>query len=326
MCRKSGRNRWTRKRWTLRRVASIVLTNRARTGSLHRLPGAIAIAFALLTACGGDSGGSAVDETTVAPPDPPATDVTPAGTGPSATDAPSETAADGPAATDPPVSDPPATDPPVTEPSATDPPVTEPSPDDPGTDLPPDLSFLWNDVETFVAAWGDTNDELAVTDPDVAPVVLAVEDLRVDAMPSAGEGFSATDVEPAGYVAGTIDPGGEVSALVTAVDPTADRARLLLATAMITLGGAWADLDTDEFLADVEAGYLSFETDAASLIGEQVFVAGPFGSPYSAVLTVIDGGDRGAALVEVAVIPVDDEQVALSIVEVLRTEMTGLLT
>ncbi len=272
-------------------------------------------------------GAVATEVTVPAPDDSPArTEV------PSTEPAPAEndqSGADVSVATDPPATDPaidppasdPATDPPATDAATPDPPASDPSTSDP--DPPPDLSFLWNDIDGFVAAWEGTNTTLEDTDPGTTAIVLTTDDLVIAPLDSGGDGFGATEITTAGYLSGTIDPSGEVSALVTTVDPDDPDATLLLATAMITLRNLWAAQDTEEFLSGVESAYLELSDDAAE-VGEQRFVAGPFGSPYSAVTTRFEREGTGEVLVEVAVIPVPDEQVGLSVVELLRFELTAV--
>ncbi len=229
-------------------------------------------------------------------------------------------------ATDPPVTDPPSSDPPSTDPPSTDPPSTDPPSTDAANTAPRDLSYLWNDLDEMVGQWERAGSQLITLDPDdVVTLVLSVDDFEVAALQSAGDGFAATEVFTAGYLAGTIDPGGEVSALVTTIYPDDEAAGSLLATSLGSVVLPWADLQLDdgEFSAAVGAAYDEL-TAQAPIVGEQRFVRGPDGLTYVAVLTVIEVEAIGKLAVEVAVIPLPDEEAALAVVELLRLELRAV--
>jgi hypothetical protein len=231
-------------------------------------------------------------------------------------------------ATDPPVTDPPVTDPPVTDPPVTDPPVTDPPVSDPPVTEPAlrDLSFLWNDVAEMADEWDHTNSLLNTVDPEsVVRLELTEDDLEVAGLQSAGEGFAATDAFTAGFISGTIDPAGEVSALVTTIYPDDDASGSLLATSLGAVMLPWTDIiqDDESFSTAVGDAYGQLLADGLT-IGEQRFVRGPEGLTYVAVLTTIEVEATGRPAIEIAVIPVPVEETALSVVELLRLELRAV--
>lgn len=262
---------------------------------------------------GSPTGGPATGQVSAASDAPTAATADPAGTAAPATDRP---------ATDPPATDQPATDQPVTNPLVTNPPAVDP----PGTQPPParDLSFLWIDPEEMVAAWAAANGALSAAGGGPR-LELTSGDLAIAPLASAGDGFAAVDVFPDGFLSGTIDPGGEVSALVITTDPTGETAASVLASSLDAVVATWAGFGVDgqEFSVAVDAAYADLVSGGPT-VGEQRFVRGPDGLTYVAVLSVIDDVVDGAPALEVAVIPVPDEEVARSIVELLRVEMRAV--
>jgi len=153
-----------------------------------------------------------------------------------------------------------------------------------------------------------------------------LDDVTIGPLQSAGDGFAALGAFPPGFLSGTIDPGGEVSALVTTLDPTVESASSALMTSLTALATVWSQggiEDTDLFVVDVRAAY---DRLAAGTQDEPVqeFVPGPFGTPYVVVLSQLEEGAPGVRVIEVAAIPVPEEEVARSVVELLRLELRAV--
>jgi len=275
----------------------------------------LGIAFA---GCSSADGGSAPPDSVRVASDVPVSDnAEPQTTDPAVTD---------PAVTDPAVTDPAVTEPPTTEPAVTtDPAVTEPVTTEPSP-APRDESYLWNDVGEMVSGWDSANQLLNTLEPDsVDRLVLTADVVAVAPLQSAGDGFATTDAFTAGFLSGTIDPAGEVSALVTTIDPDDEGARSLLATSLGAVTLPWSELGVDDggFANAVRDAYGELSALGPS-IGEQRFVATPDGLPYAAVLTIIEVEPTGNPAIEVAVIPVPDEATARSVVELLRLELRAV--
>ena len=135
-----------------------------------------------------------------------------------------------------------------------------------------------------------------------------------------GDGFITSDLIDGGSLQGTVDPDGEVSALVTVVDPGAAPSESAIFTAVVALAAAWL---AEEDAAYIDAVPSAYERVRDAAPGEQAFVAGPAGTPYSFVLTVIEDDDD-RRLVEMAVIPIVEEALALDIVEILRDDLDDI--
>lgn len=179
---------------------------------------------------------------------------------------------------------------------------------------------LWPSLGRF-AEFFSASSEVIAADTGGTSYWLTLDDVVMGDAEGFGDGFVAPSLFDAGIMLGTMNESGEVTATMLLFDPDGASAADVLTAFLTSLLGSGTSFDLDPVLADY-SGLVARSRDGA---GEQLWFGNDGGTNHSLVVSVVEGAVPGDNLIEVAVVPIRDEESAKAGVALVRPVLLNLV-
>lgn len=205
--------------------------------------------------------------------------------------------------------------------ATTVPATTAPATTAPATTAPaPVAEPLFGSVGGFVAAYTAVGGSGATQGTEFALTEDALTTGPIDD-PLGDTGFISVEAIPSGVIGGAADADGAVTALFVFVDPLTGSAAPAVLSLLGSMVATPARFDEAAFARE----YRSLAIEAAVRADDQIWYPSTNDSGHSVVVTVVKGAAGSNNLVEVAIVPIADEEAAKAAVKPLRNAVFSLV-
>lgn len=179
---------------------------------------------------------------------------------------------------------------------------------------------LWPSLERFLEFYSASSEAVA-SDTGGETFTVSVDDVVIGEVDGFDRGFAATAFFDAGIMVGTLNETDEVTSALLLFDPDGQSAADALSAFLVSMLGSSTSFELNALLEEY-AGLVTRSRDGA---GEQLWFTNTSATNHSLVVTVVEGAVAGDNLIEVAVVPVADEESAKAAVQVVRPSLLSLV-